>query len=332
MATDEYIFFGGQRIARRDPSSNVFYNFSDHLGTARSIAEVPSGQTTATKCYDADLYPFGGERWYTDSCDSHFKFTGKERDSESGLDNFGARYNSSSLGRFMSPDPILSTPLHIINPQRWNKYTYAVDNSTSYIDPDGRDAIAVNFSTQIPVVGHEGIISVHRPDGDATYARYGPEHKGAPVDKGEVSVYPLHTKVQFDQDGTPTGASIEAVVAEAAQEEHQDPSTVRINYFPTSEADTDALDNYFWNAKLFSDLGIGPPYVCLGANCADFTIGGLVVGGAVSPLNASQLSDIPNFLYLDLLADHKTISIPIVTHRILPPCGGTGQRPCPAAN
>ena len=35
---------------------------------------------------------------------SHYKFTGKERDSESGLDNFGARYNSSSLGRFMSPD------------------------------------------------------------------------------------------------------------------------------------------------------------------------------------------------------------------------------------
>ena len=59
--TNEYIFFGGQRIARRDPSSNVFYYFSDHLGTARAIAEVPSGQTTATKCYDADLYPFGGE-------------------------------------------------------------------------------------------------------------------------------------------------------------------------------------------------------------------------------------------------------------------------------
>ena len=59
--TNEYIFFGGARIARRDASSNVFYNFSDHLGTARSIAEVPSGQTTATKCYDADLYPYGGE-------------------------------------------------------------------------------------------------------------------------------------------------------------------------------------------------------------------------------------------------------------------------------
>jgi RHS repeat-associated protein len=35
-----------------------------------------------------------------------YKFTGKERDTESGLDNFGARYNASSLGRFMSPDPV----------------------------------------------------------------------------------------------------------------------------------------------------------------------------------------------------------------------------------
>lgn len=36
---------------------------------------------------------------------STYKFTGKERDSESGLDNFGARYDASSMGRFMTPDP-----------------------------------------------------------------------------------------------------------------------------------------------------------------------------------------------------------------------------------
>lgn len=34
-------------------------------------------------------------------------FTGKERDSESGLDNFGKRYNASTMGRFMTPDPIM---------------------------------------------------------------------------------------------------------------------------------------------------------------------------------------------------------------------------------
>jgi len=149
--TNEYIFFGGARIARRDPSSNVFYYFSDHLGTARSIAEVPSGQTTATKCYDADLYPYGGERWYTDSCDSHFKFTGKERDSESGLDNFGARYNSSSMGRFMSPDwstnptpvPYASLPY----PQSLNLYSYVQNNPLKSTDPTGHNPCTVDGET-----------------------------------------------------------------------------------------------------------------------------------------------------------------------------------------
>jgi RHS repeat-associated protein len=45
------------------------------------------------------------------------KFTGKERDSESGLDNFGARYNSSTMGRFMSPDAFYKDS-HVGDPQR----------------------------------------------------------------------------------------------------------------------------------------------------------------------------------------------------------------------
>ena len=95
-----YIFFGGKRIARRNSANNVNYYFADHLGTAR--LQIQSGQTNP--CYDADFYPFGGERIVTDTCDSAYKFIGKERESESGLDNFGAHYNSSALGRFMSPD------------------------------------------------------------------------------------------------------------------------------------------------------------------------------------------------------------------------------------
>ncbi len=139
--TNEYVFFGGARIALRDSSGNLFYYYSDHLGTARTIAEVPSGQTTATKCYDADFYPFGGERWYTDSCDSHYKFTAKERDTESGLDNFGARYNASTLGRFMSPDPDNAGAAAGNNPQSWNAYSYVLNNPLNAVDPDGLDCI-----------------------------------------------------------------------------------------------------------------------------------------------------------------------------------------------
>jgi RHS repeat-associated protein len=64
------------------------------------------------------------------------KFTGKERDSESGLDNFGARFDSSSLGRFTSPDPLLNSG-RPGNPQTWNRYAYALNNPLRIVDPTG---------------------------------------------------------------------------------------------------------------------------------------------------------------------------------------------------
>jgi RHS repeat-associated protein len=48
----------------------------------------------------------GSERVVSSATGSRYKFTGKERDSESGFDNFGARYYSSQYGRFLSPDPM----------------------------------------------------------------------------------------------------------------------------------------------------------------------------------------------------------------------------------
>jgi RHS repeat-associated protein len=67
-----------------------------------------------------------------------YKFTGKERDSESGLDNFGARYLGSSMGRFMSPDPDQDAGFnHMDDPQSWNGYSYTRNNPLLYTDPAG---------------------------------------------------------------------------------------------------------------------------------------------------------------------------------------------------
>ena len=62
------------------------------------------------------------------------KFTGKERDAESGLDYFGARHFSSAMGRFLSPDPLAG---HLINPQSLNRYTYVLNNPLVNTDPTG---------------------------------------------------------------------------------------------------------------------------------------------------------------------------------------------------
>jgi RHS repeat-associated protein len=53
---------------------------------------------------DSDFYPFGGERVVTDTLNNNYKFTGHERDGESGLDYFVARHYAFSLGRFLQPD------------------------------------------------------------------------------------------------------------------------------------------------------------------------------------------------------------------------------------
>ncbi len=67
------------------------------------------------------------------------RYTGKERDSESGLDNFGARYMSSRMGRFMSPDPLGNFVADLSNPQSLNQYSYVLNNPLRYTDPTGLD-------------------------------------------------------------------------------------------------------------------------------------------------------------------------------------------------
>ena len=81
-------------------------------------------------------------------CAPHFvsfayKFTGKERDAESGNDYFGARYYASSMGRFLSPDwsaKIAPVPYaKLDNPQSLNLYSYVWNNPLTRNDPDGHE-------------------------------------------------------------------------------------------------------------------------------------------------------------------------------------------------
>jgi RHS repeat-associated protein len=63
--------------------------------------------------------------------------TGKERDSESGLDNFGYRYYASTMGRWMSPDPTGLAYADLTNPQSLNLYSYVLNNPLKFTDPNG---------------------------------------------------------------------------------------------------------------------------------------------------------------------------------------------------
>jgi RHS repeat-associated protein len=139
--------------ARRDASGNVYYYFQDQIGTSRLMAT--SG---ATVCYDADYTPFGQELAYTTTCSQNYKFTGKERDTETGNDNFGARYYPNNLGRFLTPDPLMASG-RASNPQTWNRYADVQVNVCAARAPGRRGrregASYLGMGPVIAVVDHE---------------------------------------------------------------------------------------------------------------------------------------------------------------------------------
>ncbi len=73
----------------------------------------------------------------------NYRFTGKERDTESGNDYFEARYYASSMGRFLSPDwsaKIVPVPYaKLSDPQSLNLYAYLLNNPLEGVDPDGHE-------------------------------------------------------------------------------------------------------------------------------------------------------------------------------------------------
>jgi len=119
-------------------TTSVFYYFSDHLKTASVITD-----SAGTIKADSDYYPWGGELQFVNNDSNHYKFTGKERDSETGLDYFGARYYGNWLGRFITPDwnatPVPVPYADLTDPQTLNQYSYVRNIPTSKADVDGQD-------------------------------------------------------------------------------------------------------------------------------------------------------------------------------------------------
>ena len=109
----------------------IYFFHPDHLGSASWITDL-SGQPVQHLQYK----PFGGD--YIDQQDPNtdyserFRFTGKERDAETGYDYFGARYYSSSLGIWLSVDP-MSDKYPSLSP-----YVYCADNPMRLVDPKGK--------------------------------------------------------------------------------------------------------------------------------------------------------------------------------------------------
>ena len=147
-------------VAQTSPLE-IRWTVPDHLGTPRmNIRGTGTDGGSLASVTRHDYLPFGGELFAgvgLRSSSSHGyeppsdgvrqKFVAKERDNETGLDFFGARYFSLTQGRFTSNDPLNIPALQrlkpklfakiIADPANWNGYAYAHNNPLSKIDPDG---------------------------------------------------------------------------------------------------------------------------------------------------------------------------------------------------
>jgi RHS repeat-associated protein len=165
----EYIYGADGLLATIEPtavnSNGTRYTTSDHLGSPRVVTN--SGASVISR---HDYMPFGEElgagtggrtssMGFPGTSDGlRQKFTQKERDVETALDYFLARYYSSIQGRFTSPDEYNGGPhdlsytadiavnptfyADVFAPQSFNKYQYAYNNPLRFVDPDGHQAEA----------------------------------------------------------------------------------------------------------------------------------------------------------------------------------------------
>jgi RHS repeat-associated protein len=134
--TKGYVYLGGLLAQYSD--GTTYFAHKDHLGSTRVLTK-PDKSFNPTDAYD--YLPFGES---TSTGSTSHKFTGQERDTESGLDYMTTRFHSSMQGRFTSADPLQPDSSHpnillqfLTNPQNWNKYAYSRNNPVNNSDRSG---------------------------------------------------------------------------------------------------------------------------------------------------------------------------------------------------
>jgi len=131
-------------ISNARAADQVFFYHTDPVGTPMAISDA-NGQVV----WRGDYKPFGEEASVSGALANDRKFVGKEKDEETGLYYFGARYLDAKIGRFAAVDPVRAVDpntskendKHLIDPQILNLYAYSSNNPTRWLDPDGKEKV-----------------------------------------------------------------------------------------------------------------------------------------------------------------------------------------------
>jgi RHS repeat-associated protein len=133
------------QLAAPDSALRIRYYHQDHLGSSSAVTDDQGAIVEETSSY-----PFGTPRHEFQPRQIHepYQFTQKERDRESGLQYFEARYQAAVLSRFITPDMKYADPdgleagdmvAFLANPQKINLYAYVLNNPVKLVDPTGLD-------------------------------------------------------------------------------------------------------------------------------------------------------------------------------------------------
>ncbi len=131
----DYIYMGNRLIAEYQPATGKTYYYTpDQINSTRMITD-----SSGAVVYSAVFDPYGGmQKEWVNAYTPSLKFSGKEREAQSELDYFGARYYGHLNYRFISVDPVINKDEALANPQLWNLYAYCGNNPITNYDPDGR--------------------------------------------------------------------------------------------------------------------------------------------------------------------------------------------------
>ncbi len=107
-----------------------YYYLKDHLGSTRVEFDRNASVRSAYGYYS---YGQISQSYNNSNPNDKYKFTGKERDTETNYDYFGARYYDSELGRWLQVDPLAAKY------PGWSPYNYTLNNPLRFIDPNGKE-------------------------------------------------------------------------------------------------------------------------------------------------------------------------------------------------
>jgi RHS repeat-associated protein len=134
---------GPPPLAAEPTDVEVVHYHTDAIGSVRLITDAAGAMKARY-----DFAPFGEEIATAGTSWNTLRFAGKERDAATGngptwlaLDYSGARHYQGQAARFAAADPISITDARLLNPQRLNRYVYAINNPLRYVDPNGLDVI-----------------------------------------------------------------------------------------------------------------------------------------------------------------------------------------------